>query len=142
MNRFIGCSNQLLCYNPTVTEDDVIRHWRMRAEESLQVAKLTHEDGHYAHALFNCHLAVEKALKAQYMDERREEAPPVHDLFLIAKSLRRQWTKVEEEQLGYLTQYAVAARYDDPDWAKAEATEENSARWIAATQDFLSFLLP
>ena len=125
-----------------MTEDDVIEHWRRRARESLHVAARAHEDGHYAHALFNCHLAVEKALKAQYMDELRKESPPTHNLVLLADGLKRSWTTEERRQLDYLTQFAVAARYDDPVWAEREATAENSARWLACSDTFLSSLLP
>lgn len=125
-----------------MTEADVIGHWRHRAAESLKVALLAHRDGHFAHALFNCHLAVEKALKAEFMEEHREAAPPVHDLFFIAQQLNHQWTEEEQRQLGYLTQYAIAARYDDPLWAEREATEENSERWLKITDGFLSTLLP
>lgn len=125
-----------------MTEADVIAHWRKGARESLQLARRAHEDGSFSLAFFHCHLAVEKALKAQYMEEQQKEAPPSHDLFLIAKQLRRSWIREQEEQLGYLTEYAVASRYDDPHWAQLEATEENSTRWLAVAGEFLSSLLP
>ncbi|OGJ60318.1 hypothetical protein A3A67_02390 [Candidatus Peribacteria bacterium RIFCSPLOWO2_01_FULL_51_18] len=125
-----------------MTGAEIIAHWRKRAAESLRVAERTHEDGYFAHALFNCHLAVEKALKARFMEEHQAEPPPTHDLFFVAKKLKQPWTENEKEQLGYLTQYAVASRYDDPHWAQHEATQENSARWIAVARVFLSILQP
>ena len=125
-----------------MTEADVIAHWRKRAAESLAVARLAHRDGHFAHALFNCHLAVEKALKAMYMEQRRSEPPPTHDLMQIAFRLDRDWTKDEKQLFADLTGYAVAARYDDPAWAEREATAENAAAWIRRVDVLLSSFLP
>ena len=120
----------------------MIAHWRKGASDSLSLAKRAHTDGSYALALFHCQLAVEKALKALYMDERREAVPPTHNLVLIAGGLKHSWSVEERRELDYLTQYAVAARYDDPVWAEHEATAENSTHWLAVTERYLSNLLP
>jgi HEPN domain-containing protein len=125
-----------------MTEADVIAHWRKRARESLEVAKKAHEEGYFAHALFNCHLAVEKALKAAFMDEHRDEPPLTHNLLSVAQRLRHEWDEHERRDFEYLTQYAVAARYDDPAWAAREATATNSRRCITVSERFLSLLLP
>ena len=125
-----------------MTEADVITHWRKGARESLQLATHAQKDKSFALALFHCHLAVEKALKAQYMEEHRKEPLPTHNLVLLAHELARPWTEEEIRKLDYLTQYAVAARYDDPFWAEREATEENGAHWIDVADVFLSSLLP
>ena len=125
-----------------MNESDVIVHWRKGARSALQAARLIHKDGHHALALFNCHLAVEKALKAVFMEERSKEAPATHNLVLIADQLKRWWSPKERRELDYLTQYAVAARYDDPIWAEHEATAENCMRWLSVADDFLSSLLP
>lgn len=36
-----------------------------------------------------------------------------------------------------LTDYAVAARYDDPSWAERYATKENAAFWLKFSQELL-----
>ena len=125
-----------------MTETEVIDHWRNGARSELQSAKLLADGGQYSGALFHCHLAVEKGLKAQYMEELREEPPPTHNLVFVAEKLKREWSDDEKRQLDSLTQYAVAARYDDPAWAEHEATAENAARWIEYTDHFLTTLLP
>ncbi|MDD5055563.1 MAG: HEPN domain-containing protein [Candidatus Peribacteraceae bacterium] len=125
-----------------MTEADVIAHWRQGARDALRMAHLAHGDGRHALTLFHCHLAVEKAMKSLFMQEKKKEAPPTHNLVFIAEKLKRPWSGEERRQLTFLTQYAVAARYDDPVWAEHEATAENGAQWIAVTEKFLSSLLP
>jgi HEPN domain-containing protein len=125
-----------------VTEADVIAHWRKGARDELASANLLHEGGQYPGALFHCHLAVEKALKAMYMEEHRTEAPLTHDLLQIALQLPRAWSEEEKQLLADLTEYAVAARYDDPVWAEREATADNVTAWIRRVTSLLSSLLP
>lgn len=125
-----------------MTEADVIAHWRKRAKESLKVALLAVEAGSYGLALFHCHLAIEKALKALFMEEHRKEAPFTHDLAQLATMINREWTEEEKRQLARMTEYAVAARYDDPVWAEREATEETAREWIEKADALLSRLSP
>ena len=123
-----------------MTEADVIAHWRKGAADEVQSAKLLRDGCQHPAALFHCHLAIEKALKAEYMQERQKEAPLTHDLLQIALQLKRQWSSEEKKLLADLTEYAVAARYDDPFWAEREATAENVTAWIARIESFLSSL--
>lgn len=125
-----------------MTEDDVIVHWQKGARDELLSAKLLHEGGQYPGALFHCHLAVEKALKARYMAQHRKEPPLTHDLPQLALHLARGWTEHERRLLAELTRYAVAARYDDPVWAAQEATADNVVAWVRRVDVLLSALLP
>lgn len=131
-----------MCYTAAMTEADVIAHWRKGARDALEAAHLLHNGGKYALALFDMHLAVEKALKTVYMEQCRKEAPMTHDLLQIANQLDRHWTNEEKTLFADLTTYAVAARYDDPVWAEREATEQNSSAWLTRVTAFLSVLLP
>jgi len=75
------------------------------------------------------------------MEQRRTEAPLSHDLLQIALQIGRSWTDDEKRSLADLTEYAVAARYDDPVWAGREATAANVTTWIARVESLLSSLL-
>ncbi|MDO8648863.1 MAG: HEPN domain-containing protein [Candidatus Peregrinibacteria bacterium] len=123
-----------------MTEADVIAHWRTGALSELQSAKLLQQGKQYAAALFHCHLAVEKALKSNFIQEHRKAAPLTHDLLQIALQLNRTWTDDEKKLFADLTGYAVAARYDDPVWAEREATSSNVAAWIKRIDVLLSSL--
>lgn len=44
-----------------MTEADVIAHWKKGAKDAIEAARLLHDGGKYALALFDLHLAMEKA---------------------------------------------------------------------------------
>lgn len=130
------------CYTPSVTEGDVVSHWRKGARDALSVAKLAHRDGFHELALFNCHLAVEKALKAAIMEKTGKPHPKIHELPALGRLLKAEWSPEDRHLLDTLSDFAVAARYDDPAWAEREATAENGRRWIDCTEVFLTNYCP
>ena len=121
-----------------MTTKDVIAHWRKGAQDALEAASLLEKDGKHELALFHCHLAVEKALKASVMELTAKPHPKVHNLGRLAVLLRADWTDDERELFDTLSEFAVAARYDDPEWAKRYANATNARLWIARTTSFLS----
>jgi HEPN domain-containing protein len=125
-----------------VTEADVVLHWRKGAKDALEAAELLHREGKYALAMFDVHLAVEKALKAAIMEKTRQPHPRIHDLLALADLLSRAWTDDEHDLFDSLSDFAVAARYDDPEWAAEHATRDATAKWIARASDFLRNFLP
>lgn len=128
----------LLC----MTESDIVAHWRKGAKDALRVATLSYEDGKYELALFHCHLAVEKALKAAIMEKTKKPHPKIHELFKLAMILHEEWSTEDRQLLDVLSDFAVSARYDDPAWAEHFATAENTMLWISKSQSFLATLLP
>ena len=123
-----------------MTQEEIVAHWQKGAQDALEAAEILHRAGKYALALFSCHLAVEKALKAVYIEQQAEAPVPTHNLFRIAQGLRRNWTPEQKMMMEQLTDYAVAARYDDPRWAELQATWENSAYWITQTIGLFTLL--
>jgi len=121
-----------------VTESDVIAHWRKGARDELESARLLHAGRQYAGSLFHSHLAVEKALKAAYMEQCGDEAPYTHNLLDLATLLGRPWTDAQKAALDRLTDFVVAARYSDPAWAGQYATAEHAAQGITDARTFLS----
>jgi HEPN domain-containing protein len=123
-----------------MTEADVIAHWRKGAKDALESAKLLCEGNQFTNALFLCHLAVEKALKALYMAQYDKDAPYSHNLLDLALSLQQTWSKEQKSALDELTDFVVGARYSDPVWAREYADKAHASQWIDWTQKFL-FLL-
>lgn len=123
---------------PAVTTTEVVAHWRKRARDSLELARLAIEVSNYCDALFHCHLAVEKCLKAQIMETTKKPHPRIHGLPKLASILQNDWSKEDKELLSFLSDFAVAARYDDPAWAERVATAQNAEEWVARTDTFLS----
>lgn len=129
-------------YARCVTESETIAHWRKGARDALRLAKLAASDELFELALFHCHLAVEKALKAAIMEKTAEPHPKVHALLRLALLLQSEWSAEDQELFDTLSDFAVAARYDDPAWAERYATAANAERWIDRTERFLSRHLP
>lgn len=125
-----------------MSKDEVMAHWRRGARESLALARVARERGSHALALFHCHLAVEKALKAAFICDNDREPPYTHNLTVIARKLKRSWAKVQIDDLAELSKYAVAARYDDPLWMQREATDAKAKFWIKKARECLSLLAP
>ena len=121
-----------------MSPQEIIEHWRKGAKDALEMAELAYKAEKYDHALFNCQLAIEKGLKTLYMEEQAKDHPRTHDLSLLAHLLDRSFNESEEELFKELTDFAVDARYNDPDWVKEEATRQNTEKWIRRTSDFLS----
>lgn len=126
------------CYTRRVTTADVIAHWRKGARDALDAARLLTDDGKHELALFHCHLAVEKALKAAVMARTGEPHPKVHNLSRLALLVRPDWSEADRDLFVTLSEFAEAARYDDPAWAEQYATAANARHWIARTAHFLS----
>lgn len=125
-----------------MTQEDAIKHWRREAQGSLTMARAGLREKEYTLALFHCHLAIEKALKARYMEERGEAAPFSHDLQYLASLLVGEPIGAHRTLLQELGKFSVQARYSDPFWAEAQATEAQTSEWIEKTTALLSHLLP
>lgn len=125
-----------------MTQADIVFHWQKGARESMQLAEKAHEMGSFTLALFHCQLAVEKALKALYIEQHGEDAPRTHELQILAEHVQHHLAEEQIAQLDELTNYSVGARYDEIEWSAAYATEENSALWLDRTRSLLSALLP
>lgn len=106
----------------------------------MKVATLACEAGEYEHTLFNCHLAVEKKLKALYLSEKNEDHPRTHDLERLSHELSIVLTTEEYDWLVDLTEFVIDARYADPIWAKEQATKHNAELWLERTKILLSHL--
>ncbi|MEK7137808.1 MAG: HEPN domain-containing protein [Patescibacteria group bacterium] len=125
-----------------MSDAEIIAHWRKGARDAMDMARLAYEAGKYDHALFNCQLAVEKALKVLHMEKRGSDAPRTHNLVYLGDLLGMECSERDVNLLKELSDFAVDARYHDPAWSREEATRENALRWIEETESFLHSHLP
>lgn len=63
----------------------VVTYWQEGAERDFKVAQGLAGLGHYAYALFFCHLTLEKMLKAVYVARNQKHAPFTHKLVFLAE---------------------------------------------------------
>jgi HEPN domain-containing protein len=86
-------------------------NWYEGALIDLEEAEAALSGGRPNWALFAAHQAVEKAIKAAYMELRRERAPRTHDLVELYRGLGLTLPEDLIEALSELTPYYAVARY-------------------------------
>lgn len=123
-----------------MTQKQVVEHWQKGAQDSLDVARMCFEAKKYEQALFQCQLAVEKALKAAYMEQHGKDHPHTHDLVYLAGLISHSLSEKDLAFLKELTGFVIDARYSDPYWANEQATSENVKHWISITETLLPSL--
>jgi HEPN domain-containing protein len=123
-----------------MSHSEAILHWRSGARDAWKWAKRMAQEDSRALAIFHCHLAVEKALKALYMEQKNDPAPFTHSLTQLASHIDREWTKQDLEDLHILTPFASQARYDDLGWVEEQATAEFTEQCIQQSKILLSKL--
>lgn len=121
-----------------MTREEAAAHWQTGANDALEVAKLSFTAGKYALALFHCQLAVEKALKALYIEQHDAIPPKTHDLLQLAEKIEFFIDDRQRALLDELSDFATLARYSDGDWEHTSATEERAKHWISVVDEFLS----
>lgn len=133
----------MICYTANVTQDEAATHWHQRALAELKVAKFLFEKQDldlYGDVLFHCHLALELALKAQYIREKDAAAPFTHDLGELAKALGEIWNVQEREDFDEITDVGILSRYGDAQWYATHATKEKTAGCLRKTEQLFSKL--
>lgn len=121
-----------------MTREEAAAHWQRGANDSLDVAKLCCGAGKYALALFHCQLAIEKALKALYIERHDAIPPKTHDLLQLVQKIEFPIDDRRRALLDELSDFATLARYSDAEWEYTSATDERAKHWIGIVQEFLS----
>ena len=95
----------------------------------------------YHHALFFCHLAVEKMLKSVYVTKIGNVPPPLHNLLLLTDKAKIKLPEATLEQLREINTFNVEARYDDYKLKfYKKATKDFSEKWFSVTKKLLLWL--
>ncbi len=126
----------------SLEKSQLITAWMGSAKEDLETAKGLVSLKRYRGALFFCHLALEKILKAAYVKTNDRYPPPTHKL---AKLARESKIEVSEEQIDYLseiTTFNVEARYDIfKEKLYKKATREFTLKYLRITQELFEYFL-
>ena len=89
------------------------KYWMDEAKEALDVTEHLFEKKDYSYALFFGHLAVEKILKALYVNKTNEHAPPIHNLQRISKLAGIPLDEDKTDKLILISSFNIEARYPD-----------------------------
>ena len=90
-----------------------IDYWLEEAEEALKVADHLFEKKDFSYSLFFGHLAVEKLIKAIYVQKRNEHAPQIHNLVRLAEQAGIVLSTEQKETLIIITAFNLESRYPD-----------------------------
>lgn len=93
--------------------ENIKLYWISEAEEALNVTRHLFETKDYSYALFFGHLALEKMLKALYVNNCKKHAPPIHNLQRLAKLAGLSLDEDKIEKLILISSFNIEARYPD-----------------------------
>jgi len=98
--------------------------WVQRAEADLEMCDVALELGSREICLFHCHEAVEKILKAIWLEQRGEQAEKTHSLPYLARELSLNLSDEQRDFLRKLYLQLIPSRYpEDP------PPDEETVRW-------------
>lgn len=97
-----------------MTKDEHINYWRKSSEHDLESATSMFDSRRYDWCLFVGHLALEKILKAIFVDKNDNNIPPkIHNLVRLAELSK---IKLDDEQkffLDKINDFNIQTRYPD-----------------------------
>ena len=96
-----------------MNKKQIVDYWKTEAEESLRVARHLFEKKDYSYALFFGHLAVEKIIKAIFMENTNQDVPRSHNLLRLAKAAQIETTDQQKLDLVRITAFNLEVRYPD-----------------------------
>lgn len=91
--------------------DEEINYWLEIARDDLRVAGRLIDSNDRLHALFFCHLGIEKMLKALYVKMNSTSPPPIHNLVRLAMESKLTLSGEDLEFLNELLRFNIEARY-------------------------------
>ena len=114
--------------------------WVNRAEEDLETAAVALDRNYLSTCMFHNHEAVEKELKAIWIETRGELAEKTHNLPYLARELELELSEAQREFLRKLYWELIPSRYPegpDPDRATVEWYHEETRRMFSWLQQML-----
>lgn len=91
--------------------NEKIEHWLDIASYDLETARKMQETGRYLYTAFMCQQAIEKMLKALYLQKFGKEAPPSHNLIYLESAVVPGSDDAQRSLLAELTTYYIEGRY-------------------------------
>ena len=122
-------------------EGDVILYWLTSSKQDFQTAEILFKNKRYHHALFFCHLSVEKMLKALVVYATKTAPPLIHDLVRLAEKADLSLTQQYKNDLAEITTFNIETRYDDYKLSfYKQATQQFSSKYLKKTKRILTWL--
>jgi len=115
--------------------------WLKQADYDTDTAEFMCAGGRYFYAVFMCHLAVEKTLKALYQQKLQETPPKTHNLVYLLNRIGLRPDQDKSRVIARLNEANIATRYpDDIDKLQSDYSQEIAARILAQTKEILKWI--
>lgn len=124
-----------------MTPNDVTAYWQTTARESFSSAETLFKAKHFDHALFFCHLALEKILKGLVWKKTNNPPLPIHDLVKLTEQAGLCTNTTQQDQLKEITTWNIEARYDTykRDFYQ-KATKTFTQEWLAVARELFVWI--
>jgi len=118
--------------------DKQIDYWKQGAIYDLETAKILLERSRLLHALFFCHLTIEKILKAIVVKVTLDIAPRSHNLVYLSEKANLEFSDDDNVFIGILMKYQLQGRY--PDYNPVVPSKVITTKYLNKTEQLLSWL--
>jgi HEPN domain-containing protein len=91
-----------------------IDYWIKSSNEDYDVIQLLIGSNKYLHAMFLCHLSIEKLVKAHWVKHNNNSVPPkIHNLITLIKQTQLALTDDQLTFITILNDFQIQGRYPD-----------------------------
>ncbi|TKJ38796.1 MAG: DNA-binding protein [Planctomycetes bacterium B3_Pla] len=123
------------------SEQEVVKYWLTASKEDFDSAEILCQNKKYHHALFFCHLSIEKILKAIIVRSTEAAPPLIHDLVRLAERAGLDLSELQKNELAEITTFNIGARYDDYKLSfRKKAKKQFSVEYLEKTREILEWL--
>ncbi len=97
-----------------MTKEEHVKYWRDSAQHDLESAESIFSSGRYDWCLFVGHLALEKILKAIFVERNDDMVPPkIHNLVRLSELSKIELNDEQKFVLDQINDFNLQARYPD-----------------------------
>ena len=88
-------------------ENAIAKNWSVASTQDLETAEILFDNKKYHHALFFCHLSIEKRLKAIIVKRTKIAPPFIHDLVRLAEKTDIKLTNKIKNELADISAFNI-----------------------------------
>lgn len=97
-----------------MTKEQHVDYWKKSAEVDYDTIYALFKEKRFVHALFFCHLFLEKILKCAWVHSNLENSPPrTHNLIRLFSETKLNLDDVQTEFLRRMNDFQIEGRYPD-----------------------------
>ena len=93
--------------------NEIVNNWLRSSQYDIGTAQALYESKRYVYVIFMCHLSVEKALKAIFVDRKKNTPPKTHDLLRLIELGEINVPDSHRPIIAHLNEASVPTRYPE-----------------------------